>query len=97
MGDRLGLAIVAAVAAAHQGSVAADLNEPHGLRITLTLPASTVADGRGSQDSPDAQHTRAVTDLAGPSPRDSNGDWKAPDRDPGDDVPGVGVEQPDLA
>ena len=40
-GSGLGLAIVAAVAAAHEGSVAAALNEPHGLRITLTLPAST--------------------------------------------------------
>jgi two-component system OmpR family sensor kinase len=96
-GSGLGLAIVAAVAAAHHGSVAAALNEPHGLRITLTLPASTVADGRWSQDSPDAQHTRALAGLAGPSPRDSDGDGKAPDRDPGDDLPGVGVEQPDLA
>jgi two-component system OmpR family sensor kinase len=96
-GSGLGLAIVAAVAAAHQGSVTAALNEPHGLRITLTLPASTVADGRSPQVSPDAQPARAGTDLAGPSPRDSDGDRKAPDRDPGQDVPGVGVEQPDLA
>ena len=39
-GSGLGLAIVAAVAAAHEGSVTAALNEPHGLRVTLTLPAS---------------------------------------------------------
>jgi two-component system, OmpR family, sensor kinase len=39
-GSGLGLAIVAAVAAAHDGTVAARA-EPHGLRITLTLPART--------------------------------------------------------
>jgi two-component system, OmpR family, sensor kinase len=39
-GSGLGLAIVAAVTAAHDGTVAAAAIEPHGLRITLTLPAS---------------------------------------------------------
>jgi len=39
-GSGLGLAIVAAVAAAHDGTVAAASAEPHGLRITLTLPAA---------------------------------------------------------
>jgi len=39
-GSGLGLAIVAAVAAAHHGTAAATLNRPHGLRITLALPAS---------------------------------------------------------
>jgi two-component system, OmpR family, sensor kinase len=96
-GRGLGLAIVAAVAAAHQGSVAAALNEPHGLRITLTLPASIVADGHSPLVSPDAEPARGGTYLAGRSPRDSDGDGKAPDRDPGHHVPGVGVEQPDLA
>lgn len=38
-GSGLGLAIVAAVAATHHGTVEATLNDPHGLRITLTLPA----------------------------------------------------------
>jgi two-component system, OmpR family, sensor kinase len=38
-GSGLGLAIVAAVTAAHRGTAEARLNEPHGLRITLTLPA----------------------------------------------------------
>jgi two-component system OmpR family sensor kinase len=38
-GSGLGLAIVTAVAAAHQGTAQAALNHPHGLRITLTLPA----------------------------------------------------------
>jgi two-component system, OmpR family, sensor kinase len=38
-GSGLGLAIVAAIAATHNGTAHAALNEPHGLRITLTLPA----------------------------------------------------------
>jgi len=38
-GSGLGLAIVTAVAAAHGGTAEARLNEPHGLRITLTVPA----------------------------------------------------------
>jgi two-component system OmpR family sensor kinase len=37
-GSGLGLAVVAAVAAAHGGTAQAALNDPHGLRITLTLP-----------------------------------------------------------
>jgi two-component system OmpR family sensor kinase len=37
-GSGLGLAIVTAIAAAHHGTVTADLNQPHGLRVTLTLP-----------------------------------------------------------
>jgi two-component system OmpR family sensor kinase len=37
-GSGLGLAIVAAVTAAHGGTAEARLNEPHGLRITLTVP-----------------------------------------------------------
>jgi two-component system OmpR family sensor kinase len=39
-GSGLGLAIVAAVAAAHGGQVAATASEPHGLCVTLTLPAA---------------------------------------------------------
>lgn len=38
-GSGLGLAIVTAIAAAHNGTAEATLNDPHGLRITLTLPA----------------------------------------------------------
>jgi two-component system OmpR family sensor kinase len=38
-GSGLGLAIVNAVAATHNGIAQASLNDPHGLRITLTLPA----------------------------------------------------------
>jgi two-component system, OmpR family, sensor kinase len=38
-GSGLGLAIVAAIATAHHGTAQATLNFPHGLRITLTLPA----------------------------------------------------------
>jgi len=40
-GSGLGLAIVTAIATAHHGTAQATLNNPHGLRITLTLPAST--------------------------------------------------------
>ncbi len=39
-GSGLGLAIVTAVAATHHGTAQASLNEPHGLRVTLTLPAT---------------------------------------------------------
>ena len=39
-GSGLGLAIVNAVATTHDGTAQASLNDPHGLRITLTLPAS---------------------------------------------------------
>jgi two-component system OmpR family sensor kinase len=42
-GSGLGLAIVAAVAAAHHGTAEAAINDPHGLRITLTLPAAAHA------------------------------------------------------
>jgi two-component system, OmpR family, sensor kinase len=38
-GSGLGLAIVTAIAAAHDGTADAVLNHPHGLRVTLTLPA----------------------------------------------------------
>jgi two-component system OmpR family sensor kinase len=43
-GAGLGLAIVNAVAATHHGTAQASLNDPHGLRIKLTLPASHPAD-----------------------------------------------------
>jgi signal transduction histidine kinase len=39
-GSGLGLAIVTAVAAAHGGTAGASLSQPHGLRITLTVPAA---------------------------------------------------------
>ena len=42
-GSGLGLAIVAVVAAAHGGHVAATAAEPHGLCVTLTLPAAQMA------------------------------------------------------
>jgi len=38
-GSGLGLAIVSQIAAAHQGVAMAAANYPHGLRVTLTLPA----------------------------------------------------------
>jgi len=41
-GSGLGLAIVIAIAAAHRGTAGAALNHPHGLRVTLALPAGSV-------------------------------------------------------
>jgi two-component system, OmpR family, sensor kinase len=41
-GSGLGLAIVTAVAAAHGGAAEARPNHPHGLRVTVTLPAAPV-------------------------------------------------------
>jgi len=41
-GAGLGLAIVSAVAATHHGTAEAALNEPHGLRITLAVPAAAL-------------------------------------------------------
>jgi two-component system, OmpR family, sensor kinase len=38
-GSGLGLAIVAQIAAVHSGSVTAEPNRPHGLRVRLSLPA----------------------------------------------------------
>jgi two-component system, OmpR family, sensor kinase len=58
-GSGLGLAIVTAIAAAHQGTAEAALNPPHGLRVTLTLPA-------GSQARPAPAPAADVT--AGPRP-----------------------------
>ena len=39
-GSGLGLAIVTAIASAHYGTAQAALVDPHGLRITLTLPGA---------------------------------------------------------
>jgi two-component system OmpR family sensor kinase len=43
-GSGLGLAIVTAIAAAHDGAAAAAQNEPHGLRVTITLRPMAIAD-----------------------------------------------------
>ena len=51
-GSGLGLAIVNAVAATHNGTAQASLNDPHGLRITLTLPASGPASAESSAPVP---------------------------------------------
>jgi two-component system, OmpR family, sensor kinase len=51
-GAGLGLAIVNAVATAHHGTAQASLNDPHGLRITLTLPASGPAGAGGAVPAP---------------------------------------------
>jgi signal transduction histidine kinase len=47
-GSGLGLAIVAAATAAHYGTAEATANDPHGLRVTLTLPAAE-PDGAGAE------------------------------------------------
>ena len=52
-GSGLGLAIVAATAAAHHGTAHAAPNHPHGLVITLTLPATTQAATPDPGDSSD--------------------------------------------
>jgi two-component system, OmpR family, sensor kinase len=51
-GSGLGLAIVNAVAGAHHGTAQASLNDPHGLRITLTLPACGPSAGDGAAPVP---------------------------------------------
>ena len=43
-GSGLGLAIVTAITTAHKGTAEAALNDPHGLRVTLTLPACSQHD-----------------------------------------------------
>jgi two-component system OmpR family sensor kinase len=58
-GSGLGLAIVAAVAAAHDGQVTAAASDPHGLRITLTLPAAPASPAPPAADAtpePVSQH-----------------------------------------
>jgi two-component system OmpR family sensor kinase len=54
-GSGLGLAIVAAVAAAHDGQVTATASEPHGLCITLTLPAAPTPPARTPADATPAE------------------------------------------
>ena len=51
-GSGLGLAIVTAIAAAHHGTAKAALNRPHGLRITLTLPAASLLSPSRAADAP---------------------------------------------
>jgi two-component system OmpR family sensor kinase len=60
-GSGLGLAIVTAIAAAHQGTAEAALNHPHGLRVTLTLPA-------GGQPCPAPAAAASITAGSRPSP-----------------------------
>jgi two-component system, OmpR family, sensor kinase len=61
-GSGLGLAIVAAVAAAHGGQVTAAASQPHGLRVTLTLPAAPQAPPRtpGAGPEPHQAHPEPV-------------------------------------
>jgi two-component system, OmpR family, sensor kinase len=60
-GSGLGLAIVTAVAATHGGTVAARLNEPHGLRVTLTLPAASPVPAEIATEQSQGDHAGTVT------------------------------------
>jgi two-component system, OmpR family, sensor kinase len=51
-GSGLGLAIVAEIATAHKGTAEATLNDPHGLRVTLTLPAGSEGHRAGQEPPP---------------------------------------------
>jgi two-component system, OmpR family, sensor kinase len=64
-GSGLGLAIVAATAAAHHGTVQAAANHPHGLVVTLTLPASPHPPSTADPDEPgdSADETSHVTEI----------------------------------
>jgi two-component system OmpR family sensor kinase len=64
-GSGLGLAIVAATAAAHHGSVLATPNDPHGLVVTLTLPASPGPPASTGPDEPgdNADAASQVTEI----------------------------------
>jgi two-component system OmpR family sensor kinase len=53
-GSGLGLAIVAAATAAHYGTAVAAVNDPHGLRVTLTLPAAEPDGAEAEQGEPAA-------------------------------------------
>jgi len=56
-GSGLGLAIVTAIATAHNGTAQAALNDPHGLRVTMTVPAC----GQHGPAGPPAARVAAVT------------------------------------
>jgi two-component system, OmpR family, sensor kinase len=59
-GSGLGLAIVTAVAATHRGTVAARLNAPHGLQVTLTLPAASPVSAEIATEQSQGDHAGAV-------------------------------------
>ncbi len=54
-GSGLGLAVVAAVAAAHRGTARAEIIQPHGLRMVVSLPAESgpAAPAPGAERRPD--------------------------------------------
>jgi two-component system, OmpR family, sensor kinase len=58
-GAGLGLAIVSTVAGAHHGTAEAELNEPAGLRVTLTVPARQPA-APGPSGDPASHHAASV-------------------------------------
>ena len=64
-GSGLGLAIVAAATAAHYGTAVAAANDPHGLRVTVTLPAAD-PDGPGADLARPEEQTGVDQRAAGP-------------------------------
>jgi two-component system, OmpR family, sensor kinase len=67
-GSGLGLAIVAAIATAHGGTAEACLNHPHGLRMTMTLPASSRSGGQpGGADSEFSSQVTPLRPLTPPA------------------------------
>jgi two-component system OmpR family sensor kinase len=48
-GSGLGLAIVSAIVHAHRGSIEATHRQPHGLAVTVRLPAAPIPGNRGSR------------------------------------------------
>jgi two-component system, OmpR family, sensor kinase len=65
-GSGLGLAIVAAVMATHHGTVTAELNEPHGLRVALSLPARQDQAGAGYCSAKIASSSASGSRTTGP-------------------------------
>ena len=63
-GSGLGLAIVTAITTAHKGTAEAALNAPHGLRVTLTLPAC----GQHSPAEPTAARLPAASHIGNSQP-----------------------------
>ena len=65
-GSGLGLAIVAAATAAHYGTAGAAANDPHGLRVTLTLPVAEPDGPETEHTGPSAEQAMPETDESGP-------------------------------
>ena len=71
-GSGLGLAIVTAITTAHKGTAEAALNAPHGLRVTLTLPAC----GQHGPAEPTAARLPAASRIPGEAHRAGAGCYR---------------------